>query len=106
MRKLRTVQGVLHPIKVKMLSHKYIQKILAEKDEVVAGGYVPAENTIYIDREQNAAAILHTLLHEMIHAAIHHTSGLDEEAICDAYAAWLMRLFKITNVEDLFIDGK
>lgn len=97
----KKMYGALHELTVKGLSHKRIQKILADKNEVVAGAWVPSENTIYLDYEQTEQQLAHCLLHEWAHAFFSQTETLDEEARCDIMAAALMKVFKVTNIKQL-----
>ena len=71
------------------------------KGETVLGGYVSSENAIYIAKEQDPQAIMHTLWHELKHAFDDQTKMLisnsepadPEEARADAFGSMIMRIF-------------
>jgi hypothetical protein len=102
MSKAKYLEGPLHKIRVKEVSQRYLQRTMAAKGEIVAGGFVAEENCIYILKDADRTAKLQILLHEAIHAADHQTSLLDEEARADVWSSWLIRLFKATGVEELY----
>jgi len=92
---------VLYPVTVKLVTLKYLNQIVPrERGETVLGGYVTAENTIYIAKEQDAKALMHTLWHELKHAfddqvkmLLSNSEPLDaEEAMADAFASMIMRV--------------
>lgn len=103
--KTRQIECVLHPINVLEVSQKYANRIMANKGEVVDGGYVRRDATMYITREASERAKIHTVLHELYHAFKDHTARMDEEAAADSFAAMTMRIFKPETVEDLFMDA-
>lgn len=91
------LEGIYYPVKVKIVSSRTLARVL----KGAMGAYVSSENTIYLDNSLNQKELLHTALHELVHSAIHHTSRLSEEEICDLYAGWMIRLLGITDISEL-----
>lgn len=101
--KQRYMQGVLHNLRISLLTHKQMQKQFANKNEVVSGAYVEHENTVYLDRQLPKEALLHTALHEWVHAMETHTKNMDEETKCDTVATALIKLIGLTDIEEVLL---
>lgn len=87
------IEGVLHPIEVRFVTQKYLNRITASKGETVLGCYVDEDNLIYVAKEQTEAQLMHTLLHELKHVFDAHVERMGEEGNADAFASLCMRLF-------------
>lgn len=91
-RKIYQLDCYLHPVKVKGVSQRYLDKIVAGKNETVRGCYIAKENTIYIAYDLEQEVLEHTLWHEWKHAWDEHTEDLDDEKQADAFGAIMRRL--------------
>ena len=67
------------------------------------GAYIPKENLVYILKDAEQHQKVQILLHELVHAAMDQVASMEEEGRTDALASWLMRLFNVTNVEELYM---
>jgi Zn-dependent peptidase ImmA (M78 family) len=98
--KTTQIECALYPVKVKFVTKRWLSKHIADPNEVVAGGYVSADNTIYISKELEPSYELHTLLHELKHAFDDQTQHMSEEDTADAFASMLIRLTSV-KVSDI-----
>lgn len=103
--KKQHMEGVLHDITLSFVTQKYMDRTLGDKGETVAGAYVSADNKIYISKEDTELKQVHTILHEFYHSFVDHTVRMDEEAKADSFAAWVMRVFNVTEVKQLIKGG-
>lgn len=95
---------MLHKVKVRLVTQKYLDRIAASKGETVSGCYVPDNNMIYLAKEQDPTALIHTLLHELGHVFEDHCARMEPEARADAFATLLMRIFTPKSIEELLIE--
>lgn len=96
-----TIEGPLHTVDVSLVTQKYINKIIANKGETVAGAYVSADNAIYIEKSQPETMRIHTVWHELHHVFEDQTIRMDQEAKADTFASWMMRLFPYATLEQI-----
>ena len=90
---------MLYPVDVSFVTQKYIDSLIASKDENVQGCYTSENNTIYVVKDLTTTTKLHILYHELYHAFEDQTERMDEEGRADSFAALLLRLFPETNIE-------
>jgi Zn-dependent peptidase ImmA (M78 family) len=74
------------------------------KNEDIQGVFRLDLNTIFVKKDLPHEELLHVLAHEIVHAMEHQTSGLGEEARVDTIASWLLKLAKVTKIEELLHD--
>lgn len=97
-----TLDGPLYPVKVRLVTQRYLNKIAASKGETVLGCFVLEDNMIYIAKEQADEAFDHTLGHELYHVFVEQTQGLSsEEEKAEAFGSFLIRLLGATRLKDL-----
>jgi Zn-dependent peptidase ImmA (M78 family) len=101
MKKYPKIEGILHDISVSLVSQKYLDRIQANKGETVEGCYVYEDALIYVSKELSPPNKIHSLFHELYHMIEHHTERMDSEARADAFATWMIRLFKPESIEEL-----
>ena len=100
MRKSHKIEGILHDVEVRLVTQRYLNRLVANRGESVEGAYVADEDVIYIARELSEQNKIHTLLHELFHVFEHHSERMDSEARADSFAALLIRIFQ-PKLEDL-----
>lgn len=87
------VPGIYHPLKVKIVSQKWLA-VLA-KDKNIMGFYDPNGGTIYVIKELKGDVRVHTFWHEMGHHIDLIMEDIkDEETRSDLYGSFLMRITK------------
>lgn len=91
-RKVYKVDCFLHPVKIKGVTNKHLDRIAADLNETVRGCYVSKENTIYIAYDLAPEIFIHTFWHEYKHAFDDQTAHLNEEDVADAFGAVMVKL--------------
>lgn len=56
------------------------------------GAYISEDNRILILKGMDEHQTKHTIFHELKHAFDDQTQGLDEEGLCNAFAALMLRM--------------
>lgn len=103
-KKQRYMVGILHNLRVELLTHRQMQRRFADKNEVVMGHFDPNKNIISLDREMEPVEkLLHVALHEWVHAMEDHTAGMDEETKCDTVATALIKLIGLKDIEEILV---
>lgn len=92
-RKVYKVYGPVHPVNVRGVSQRYLNKIAAGRNETVRGCYVPDENNIYIAYDLEPSVLKHTLFHELKHMFDDQVSEMEDEAQCDAFGTMMNNWF-------------
>jgi hypothetical protein len=101
-RKTYTIQGPVHPVKVKGVSQRHLDKIAAGKNETVRGCYVSKENTLYVAYDLDSIVLRHTLFHELKHVFDDQVAHMDdEEDVCDAFGTMLVNWFPDVDITKL-----
>lgn len=84
------VQGIYHPVLVKIVSKKWLSRYVKDKD--ILGIYEHDQAKIYLVRELSPQVKLHTLYHELSHHIISTLEGIEEEQKCDLLGTFLMKV--------------
>ena len=95
---MRFIEGPLYPIRLRFISQKLMKK---KAGKPCYGLFNSLENCIYVATDQTQEQALHTLLHELMHASETQLEILDDEAKADIMATWMVRFFKLKNIERL-----
>lgn len=85
------VPGIYHPLKVKIVSQKWLAS--HSKDKYIMGYYDPNLGCIYMTKELKGEVRIHTFWHEMGHHIDMIMEDIkDEETRADLYGGFLMRI--------------
>lgn len=95
------LNGPLHPVKLKFVSQRTINRAVASKNESVRGCYIPDENLIYVCREISEEEQLIVVAHELMHAAEFQVSGQEEEARVDTMGRFLLNFARVSKLGGL-----
>lgn len=99
---MRYANGPLYKIKFRLVTQQTVRKYAGSPpDEDIQGVFRSDLNTIFVKKDLPDEELVHVVMHEIVHAMEHQTSGLGEEARVDTIASWLLKLAKITKVEEL-----
>lgn len=97
------VPGIYHPIKVKLVTRKWLSKYT--KDKNIMGFWDPNRGCIYVVRELTTFLRIHTFWHEMSHHIIDTLKEVkNDENKADLLGSHQMRLNKkakhiVTNLK-------
>ena len=100
--KVLKLEGPLHPIKVKFVSQRTIERASqAKKEENIRGCYFPEENMIYVNKDMSEEEQLHVLFHEISHSIEFQIAGLEEEPRVDILAKYIITLAGFKSLKDV-----
>ena len=98
------IEGPTNLINVRFVTEKTLKKHWGKPIESIAGLYTNSNNTIWIRTGMEKHKTMLVLMHEAVHAAIDQLVGVeDEEARADALAAWIIRLTKLSDYQNILI---
>jgi Zn-dependent peptidase ImmA (M78 family) len=101
-KKQRMLEGPIHPIKVRFVSQKTIERAAStRREENIRGLYTPDDNLIYVNKEISEEEQLHVLFHELSHAIEFQVLGMDEEGRVEVIAKFLIQLAKLKSLKDV-----
>ena len=101
-RKVRKIDGPLHPIRVRFVSQRTIEKgVKVTRHENIRGCYFPDENLIFVNKDMSEEEQLHIIFHELAHAIEFQVAGLEEESRVDVIAKFLIQIGKFKSLKDV-----